>query len=303
MKTIFIYNAESGSGKICKYKDYILQRLSTKFGNVECLQTTHAGHAFEFARENAEKYDYFFVSGGDGTLNEIVNGIAPATKKPILGYIPTGTVNDVAHSLKISRNVKKAVDNILYGTPFAHDIFKINDKYGIYVCCAGLFTQCSYATARKNKKALGKLAYFIKGAKEIFITKPVQVTLKTQNETISHPCSMVLILNSKSAAGFAINKKAELDDGVVEVVLVHSHTKRIKLFDIIRTMRIFLFGLDSVKKNKHLTYRKLANFSLKTSDGTDINMDGERRWKGSFNFEVINKGIQIITGGKNEKRS
>ena len=305
MKSIFIYNPESGNGKITKNKDYILSRLAQKYGEIEEKPTEYSGHATVLAKQACGTCDYLFVCGGDGTLNEIVNGIGGEENKPIIGYIPTGTVNDVARSLKISKNLKKAVKNLLDGEVFEHDIFKVNDKYGIYVCCTGLFTKSSYDTKRSSKKRFGKIAYFFKGAKEIFTAKPVHVIVKTEQEQINRNCALVLVLNSRSVAGFKLNKKAELNDGMVEVVLIHSHEKKVKLSEIIRCMGTFAFGLDSFKENKKLTYRKLSSFTLVTEEGTTINLDGEKSGAGSFDFTVIKSGVKIIAPKQkqNEQKS
>ena len=300
MKSIFVYNPESGNGKLKKYKDYIVQKLSEKYGNVECVETTHAGHAHDLAADAVGKYDYFFVSGGDGTLNEVVNGFGSAENKPVVGYIPSGTVNDVARSLGLSKNIKKAVKTLTTGRVFEHDIFKVNSRYGIYVCCAGLFTKTSYDTQRYNKKKLGKLAYFFKALKDLNTEKPTHVELEVDGETISKDCAMILIFNSKSTASFKVNRKASLDDGVVELVLFHSHKRKIWLAEILRTVRFFLFGIGAVKNSKKVTYRQASKFKMKLEDGLTINLDGEKSGHGSFNFSVINKGLSIIVP-KNKK--
>lgn len=300
MKSIFVYNPESGNGKLKKHKDYILQKLSEKYGEVECVETTHAGHAHDLAAEAVGKYDYFFVSGGDGTINEVVNGFGAAENKPILGYIPSGTVNDVAHSLGLSKNIKKAVKTLTEGRVFEHDIFKVNNRYGIYVCCAGLFTKTSYDTSRSSKKTFGKLAYFLKIIKDINQEKPTHVKLEVDGEIIEKDCAMILIFNSKSTAGFKINRKASLDDGVVELLLFHSHEKSIWLAEFLRTVRFFFFGVNSVKNSKKVTYRQCSKFKMQLKDGTTINLDGEKSGHGSFNFSVINKGLSIIVP-KNKK--
>ena len=294
MKCIFVYNPESGNGKIKKYRDYILKELASKYGEVDCVETRHAGDATELARNACGVYDYFFVSGGDGTINEVVNGFGENENTPILGIIPSGTVNDVAHSLHISKNLKKAVKNLIEGEVFEHDIFKVNDRYGIYVCCTGLFSKTSYDTARYSKKKLGKLAYFLRGVKEVMTTKPTKLELHIDGEKIKKDCAMLLIFNSRSTAGFNVNKKALLDDGVVEVVIFHSHKKSIWLFDLLRTVRFFLFGVNSIRKSKNVTYRQSSNFKIKLAEDTVINLDGEKSGKGTFEFSVINKGLKIL---------
>lgn len=294
MKKIFIYNPESGNGKVQKQKEYILSKLREKYGKIEECPTKFSGHASQIAKESCKDCDYIFACGGDGTLNEIINGIAEQENKPIIGYIPTGTVNDVARSLEIKRNIKKATQNLLDGEVFEHDIFKANSRYGIYVCCAGLFTKSSYDTKRESKRKFGKIAYFFKGAKEVFGAKPVEVELEVDGEKIKQSVSLALILNSKSVAGIKLNKKAKLNDGKVEVVLVHSHRNRITFVELLRCLNLFIFGVSAHKKNKHITYRLVDKFSAKVKEGTTINLDGEKSGEGSFSFEVIKQAVKII---------
>ncbi len=295
MKSIFIYNPESGKGKIRKYKSYILSKLAEKYGEVECIETDHQGHAFEIAKDSIGKYDYFFVAGGDGTLNEVVNGMGNAEDKPIIGYIPSGTVNDVARSLGISRNLKKAVKNLIDGEPFEHDTFKVNDRYGIYVCATGLFTCASYDTARYEKKKFGKIAYVKRALKDLKKTEALPITLKLNDESIETRCALILILNSRSVAGFRINKKASLSDGEVEVVIFKSNKKYITANEVLTITHVFLYGLDKLKDNKNIIYRKAKNFNISIAEGSVINLDGEKSGEGSFDFEVLQKSIKIIT--------
>ncbi len=310
MTNIFIYNPVSGKGKLSAYKKYIIDSLEAKYGKIEWITTTHKGHACQIAKEYGEKCEYIFCSGGDGTLNEVVNGISQNEKKPIIGYIPSGTCNDVAKSLKISKNVKKAVKTLTSGVPFEHDTFKVNNRYGIYVCCAGLFSKASYKTKHQEKKLFGKIAYLFDGVKEIFTSKPLPITLITDTEEIKENCALLLILNSKSIAGFKLNKQAKLDDGVVELMLFKTAQKRIKHIDILRIINTFLFGINHSKNQKQVVYRVLDHFTLKTTEETPINLDGEKCTNGTFTFEVINKGVKILVpesaakkNSKNEKNT
>ena len=302
MSGIFIFNPESGSGKIEKYKNYIVSELSKKFGDITLAPTSYSGHATKIANDACGKYEYLFVSGGDGTLNEVINGIADKDDKPIIGYIPTGTVNDVAHSLGISKKIKRAVKGILNGTVYNHDIFKVNDRFGIYVCCAGLFTVASFDTKRSAKKKFGKVAYFFRGIKDLFKAKPIHLKMQINDQTVEQDVALMLVLNSRSTAGFMVNRPASLNDGEVEVLLVHSHKNKIKLSDVLRCVGIFLFGVKVYKKNKHVSYFKTAAFNLETDSGLTINLDGEKCGEGSFDFSVIKSGVQIIVPQKSYEK-
>lgn len=292
MKTIFIYNPESGRGKVKKNLDYIITTLAPKFGEIEVFET-HAPHdATRIAAENGSNCDYILLAGGDGTLNEVVTGVMSLEKRPTIGYLPSGTVNDVAHSLGIPRKLKAAARALLRGVEKPHDIFKVNDHYGIYVCCAGLFTTNSYLTARSAKKRLGKTAYFLNGVKDVFSARPIDVTLTANGEKFSFPCAMMLIINSRSVAGFLLNKNANLNDGVVDVVLVRSSEKRVRLAQVLRCMNMFVCGLKH-KSTKNVTFLQASSLEVETS--ATINIDGERGFDGSFSLEVLKGAINIIT--------
>ena len=291
-KCLFVYNPQSGKGKVEKQESKIVQLLEGKY-QVEVCKSNYPGHIGELILQRGETVDLLVVSGGDGTLNEVVNALMHLKAKPKLGYIPTGTVNDVAHSLGIPRNIKKAVKNILDGKPFLHDVFKMNDRYGIYVCCSGLFTETSYATNQAHKKRMGKIDYALHGAKKIFTTKAVKLKLIYDKGVIEDKYAIMLILNSRSVAGFMINKRAKLNDGLVDVVLIKSNKEVVNLRAIVSVAMFFLRGLKH-KNNKNMQVLELNSFHIDTTEDTIINLDGEKIGAGSFDFKVIQQGVEII---------
>lgn len=299
-KCLFVYNPISGKGKIAKKKDKIISLLKTKY-EVEVVESLYCGHIGNIVYEKGNDVDIVVVSGGDGTLNEVVNSIARLEKKPVIGYIPTGTVNDVAHSLYIPRNINKAVENILNGEIFKHDIFRMNDRYGIYVCCAGLFTETSYATNQNAKKKMGKLAYALHGIKKVFSTPSVNLKLSYEGGEIEGKFAFMLFLNSRSVAGMRINKKAMLNDGYIDVVLVKSKNDVVNMGAVSRVAFVFLRGITN-KKYKGIINLRLKKFSVLTTTETVINLDGEKIGQGSFDFEVIEEGIGIIVPNLNKLR-
>jgi len=291
-KCLFIYNPHSGKGKIVKNEEYIKNKLSQKF-DVEVVRSQYAGNIGDTIFSRGNDFDIVVVAGGDGTLNETINAVARLNKRIKIGYIPTGTVNDVAHSLYIPRSIKKSVKNILEGQPFSHDILRVNDKFGIYVCCSGLFTSSSYDTQQDKKKKMGKVAYFLNGAKKVFSTPSVKLKLIYQGGIIEGNYAIMLIINSRYTGGMRVNKKAILNDGVVDIVLAESKKEVVNFCSILRVAFMFLRGIKekSSKKIKHL---KLDKFTIETSENTIINLDGEKIGKGSFDCQVIKEGVDII---------
>lgn len=291
-KCLFIYNPHSGKEKVLKNEKFIREQLSKNF-DLQVVQSQYAGHIGEYITENGNQFDIIVISGGDGTLNETVNAVARLKNRPRIGYIPTGTVNDVAHSLYIPRNIKKAVKNIIEGKTFSHDIMRVNDKYGIYVCCSGLFTTSSYDTNQDKKKKMGKLAYFLNGAKKIFSTNAVKVKLDYDGGSISGKYAIMLIINSRYVGGMRVNKRAILNDGVVDIILAESKKDIVNFTAITRVAFMFLRGIKN-KSSKKIKHLKLDKFTIETTDDTIINLDGEKIGKGSFDCEVIKQDIDII---------
>lgn len=298
MKCIYVYNPTSGKQNNSKNRAYILSQLAKKFDIVDCKPTQKAGDAGVFAREACGVYDVFVVSGGDGTMNEVVNAIANIPNKPKIGYIPTGTTNDLAHSLRIPRNVKKAVKIILDGNSIKHDIFRAGDRYGIYVCCFGVFTKSSYATSQSAKKRFGRLAYFKYGIDEMFHATPFPVKITYDGGVVEDNFALGIIANSRYVAGYKINGQASFDDGFVNVILLKNRKKKNVAFStFLRIFRLFLFGMKSLKNNKNTIILKLNKFKVEIPNDEIINLDGESTNSGNFDFEVLNKEVEIFVKG------
>ncbi len=294
MKCVFIYNPTSGKQKSSKIVHYVVQRLQEKYEVVQCRPTQKRGDAGEFAREACGVFDCIVVSGGDGTMNEVINSIATQKSRPVIGYIPTGTTNDLAHSLGIPKKVKKALDIILAGKNINHDIFRVNNRYGIYVCAFGIFTGSSYQASQKDKKHFGRLAYFKYGAKEMFGSKPFPLTLEYNNTSLSGNFVLGIVANSKYVAGYKIDKMARCDDGFVNVILIKTTQKKwISLSSIFRVFRLFLFGMKTLNRNKKCIVTKLDKFRVSLPQDITINLDGEAGLMGSFDFEVLPNHVEI----------
>lgn len=304
MKCLFVYNPNSGKSGLQKRIDYIKSELNKIYDEVDYHPTEYRGHAREIARDACGKYDYLVVSGGDGTFNEIVNGIAEQDNAPIIGYLPSGTVNDISRSLRIPRNLKKALNILSENQIFEHDIFKSNGDYGIYFCGAGAFTSSSYDTTQKNKKFWGKVAYFFHGVKELFDITDFNVKITRDGRTLADDkYIMMLILNSRSTAGFILNSHADLSDGTVDVVLIKRKNDKFwnRLKSLLTMVKIFLFDIKSVKDGPNVTKLALDEFNIHTSKRLIINVDGEKGSYGNMQFRTLNKAIKIVVPDKTIK--
>lgn len=291
-KCLFVFNPKSGKGKIEKNREFIEKELSSVY-QLESIPSAKRGDIEKIVKEKAGNADLLVISGGDGSLNEAINGLMHLSKRPTVGYIPSGTVNDVAHSLRIPLTIKGAVKNILQGQPFVHDVIKAGERYGIYVACAGVFTHASYSTDQNVKKKVGKIAYTFNGAKNIFSNSALKLKLEYDGKVLQGDYALVLILNSRNVAGFHVNKKALLNDGKVDVLLVESQKDKVKLGALLKVVNLFLFGIRK-KLPKGILHLVLDKFKIALPDDTPINLDGELSFHGGFDCEVLQSAIQII---------
>ncbi|MDD4815720.1 MAG: YegS/Rv2252/BmrU family lipid kinase [Clostridia bacterium] len=294
MKCLFIFNPKSGKGKIVKKFDYIYNQLKTFYNEVECYETKASLDAYKFLLENAKHFDVIVISGGDGTLSECVSAIAKTNTQIKIGYIPSGTVNDVAKTLKISPNIKKTLQNINLDKTTPYDLMKINDNYGIYVCCFGIFTDTSYQTSQKLKNIFGKIAYVFHILKIWFKQKAIWVDIKTKDFNYCGYCSCLFALNTKYLSGFKINKNADLNDGNIDLFFIKTKSKKIRFFDKIKLFKVYIKGFKNVEKDKNIVKLYTDNIKIKFENEVPINIDGEKKLMKNFEITVVKNKIKFL---------
>jgi YegS/Rv2252/BmrU family lipid kinase len=296
MKCIFIYNPNSGKGKLLKKLDFIKNTLLKKYDTVDMYPTSSREDTINIAYEACTKYDEIIFAGGDGTFNDITNSVLRNDVRPPLGYIPCGTCNDIAKNLKISKNVKKALKVIIEGKPYDHDAGYVNHKYFMYVCGAGTFTSISYKTKQKIKRVLGRIAYALDGMKEL--ASPTIINGKMiidGNEVEIKNSPLVLVLNSISIAGIPFNKKrGHVNDGYFDVIVVK------KFWGYLTSIfRLFLFG--TLKKKDHTKYYDFyrgKNIKIETADDVKWTIDGEEGPSGSIDIKNLHYHLKIYANEK-----
>ncbi len=296
MKCVFIYNPVGGKGIIAKKREYIVKELKEKYDEVDVRETKCAGDMTNIARESVGKYDAIIFAGGDGSFNELVQGIAEFEKQPVLGYIPSGTVNDVAHSLGIPNKIKKALKVIKTGKVEKIDCMKVNDRYAVYVVTAGAFTSATYTTPQKQKNQIGRIAYGLEGIKHNLNFQPFSVICHSEKGEIStEGCILIAFINSKYVAGFKMNKRADLQDGEMEVAIVEQQKKK-NIFKRIGSYLALagLFVIGYRAKLNHVTHIKGKAFDVEVDETAVWNIDGEKGVNGKIHIEVVPKKVNII---------
>ena len=221
-KLLFIFNPASGLGKI-KNELYKIVDFYEKEGYIVTLYATQKkGDAFNVLTNLKENYDLLVCSGGDGTVNEILNGIIYAGLNIPLAYIPSGSANDLGRSIGIPTELTQALSTSVNGEIFSMDVGKFNDNYFAYVAAFGIFTDVPYKTPQEVKNLLGYQAYVLEGIKSISTLKSYNLQLEYDDGILEGDFVVGLITNSYSVAGIknTISKDISLNDGLFEVILV-----------------------------------------------------------------------------------
>ena len=238
-KCLIIYNPNSGKGMNPKLMDEYKNILHEHGYKVDVLATQYRCHATDFV-SSCLNYDVLFSVGGDGTLNEVVNGNSMREDKLVICPLPSGTCNDVASMLGYTGNPVLNLKKALSGEIHNMDVGSINDKSFIYVVGTGKFLNIPYETKSEDKKRDGYLAYIKAGLAE-FINKVrryrAEVTI--DGEKLDGKYSLIMVSNANHIAGVnGFHKNVSLDDGLFEVVLCKSKT----IQDFVGNFFVYLTG-------------------------------------------------------------
>lgn len=245
-KLLFLVNPHAGKAAIRGKLLSVLEVFSQAGYRPTVCLSQRSGELTEVARWEAEDYDLVVCSGGDGTLNETINGLMHLEHPPVLGYVPAGTTNDFAASLGIPKQIEKAAAVAVSGRAVQVDVGRFNDRYFSYVAAFGAFTDVTYATPQEYKNALGRLAYLIEGAQRLGSLKTWRLRLEYDTGCTEGDFLLGLVSNSSYVAGLPVGKMVDdisMTDGLMEVTLVR---KPSNISDLQKTAKSLLQGeLDS----------------------------------------------------------
>lgn len=200
--------------------------------------TQAVGDAANVVAERAADYDLIVCCGGDGTLDETVAGLIQSGCEVPLGYIPAGSTNDFAASLKLPRNMKKAAEVAVSGTDFKCDVGRFGDKNFVYIAAFGLFTDVSYQTKQELKNVLGHVAYLLEGAKRLGSHPSYHMRIEYSGGVIEDDFMYGMVTNSLSVGGFKgmTGDDVALNDGLFEVMLIRTPHNAVELNEIIAVL-------------------------------------------------------------------
>ncbi len=290
-KLLFIMNPFAGQKKANKVLPEILLLFTEAGYEINVSMTTGPGSATKLAAERGGNADLIVCCGGDGTLNETVTGLLQAGLQVPIGYIPSGTTNDFASSLKLSHNPIQAAKDIIEGEAVAYDVGKFGERYFCYVASFGAFTKASYAVPQTVKNALGHTAYVLGGISELSQIRNEHVRMEIDGEVVEDDFLFGAICNSTSIGGILTlpPNRVDMGDGIFEVMLIRAARNVNEIPECILAVQNQTYNCGMI------TFRPAKSVKIIADPFMTWTLDGEKAdgYK-EITVENLNKAIRIV---------
>lgn len=288
MGIYFIVNPVAGSGRAKAFIKEVEPDLIKKGITYKIAYTNYPGHAIELAAQvNSSIYSKVVSVGGDGTLNEVLNGLE--LKKMTLGIIPAGTGNDLIKSLNIPKDEYQALEVVLEGRKMSIDIGTINHKRFINVSGVGLDVEVLRETIQLKKVFKGKASYILGVLKALVNFKSRTIELMIDGDYHREEIMLCAIGNGQYiGGGMKITPKADLEDGLLDICMVRRMPK-LKL--LVLFPKVFSGSHLGIPGVKYLRGKKV---SIISPQNIWVNGDGELLQETTPTFTILEKSLNIL---------
>jgi len=282
-KTVIILNPVAGSEQAERWRERI---ESIAEGN-GLFTTSRSGEAETLARRAADAgFEKIVAAGGDGTVNEVVNGLVGSGAA--LGLLPMGTVNVFAMELGLpAHNLERCWDIIQDGNTRLVDLPSANGKYFVQLAGVGLDAQVVKETSLTFQRSFGPLSYLISAA-QIAARQPPRLFIESENASIDEG-SFVLVGNGRLYGGpFPFFKHAVIDDGLFDVVVF----KRLGYLEIIKYLQDVVFSSDI--RVPEIEYFQTRHLRVTSEQDVPVELDGELVGSCPVDFQIREKAVRVL---------
>jgi diacylglycerol kinase (ATP) len=300
VKARVIVNPVAGRGAALTKLPLVNERLRRRWATVDIAVTLGKGDAESLAREAAERgYTQIVTMGGDGTLNEALNGVKQSGRLADITFavVPFGTGNDFARALGID-DVDRALEAISAGEAQAVDVGSLNGRLFINASAGGFVAEVSDAVSNELKSLAGRFAYLIAGTGVLMDYEPVgaQLTIDGGVAEALSQLHMFVISNAQTiGGGHVVAPRAQIADGLLDVCVVHSTTTA----DFVALLRRISVGEHLT--DEHVIYRQARSVAIAFDRPIKLNTDGEvfETRHGSYEAQARSvRFLQITASGR-----
>lgn len=287
-KAMLIINPTSGGEKALDYKEKLENKAKEYFEYIETKITEKAKDATAFAEEASKgNYEAVIVFGGDGTVNEVISGIAEKDYIPKLGIIPGGTGNLITKLLEISQDIDEAIDQLDFNKTNSIDIGKANKSYFGYIFSVGSLPEAIHNVEIEDKTKYGVLAYAINTIKSVIKDEVFNIKIETENGSYEGGASQVLVLLSNYYADKKIFE--ENKDGYANILIL----KNASIISKISLIPDLLKG--DIVENDNIEYIKAKDITISSDTKLESDIDGDRSDDLPVKITVLGNHIEIYS--------
>ncbi len=288
MNYCFIVNPASGRGKGLGVGRELEERLQYLNLDYQVLYTKTPGHAIELAQTAKEKFECVVAVGGDGTLNEVVNGLGQSGCT--LGLLPVGSGNDFARAVSLETKLDVALNKLLRGRIRAVDLGKVNERYFHNGVGVGFDAHVVH-TSLKVKRLRGNAIYLYSVLRTLFKYRPVSLAMQFNNQTHTNDYFMVTVGNGMSlGGGFLLTPDAQIDDGLFDLCLIQN----MPMPSVLRNLLKVYSGKH--KEDPRVEIVRTENLKIQSQEPFAVHVDGELLGMDltALNVEIIPKALNVI---------
>jgi len=256
---------------------------------IEVRVTWEKGDAQRFASEAGE-VDLLIAAGGDGTLNEVVNGLMglPRKARPVFGLVPLGTANDFATGCGIPRDPETALALCLEDEAVPIDVGKANERWFLNVASAGFGAEVTATTSPELKRLLGPAAYTVMGTILAMNLHHYHGTLILPGRQITGGGPVAIVGNGRQTGGsFQVAPRALIDDGLLDVLVVR-HIPATAALTAARELQ------QLSPDGEYISYWQTPWAEVHSEETIPVNLDGEPVRFSSVRYEAVPKAIHLV---------
>ncbi|MCA1037422.1 YegS/Rv2252/BmrU family lipid kinase [Bacillus infantis] len=289
-KGMLIYNGNAGQKDIEKSLAACVPVLSTELDSLILLPTKREGHARELCREYGSEVDVVFILGGDGTVHECINGLAPLEDRPAIGILPGGTCNDFSRTLNIPQNIRDAALAMISGEAEPVDIMQANEDYFLNFWGIGLVAEASENIKAAEKNLFGRISYFLSALRTIKEMEPFHASLIVDGEAIEEDAVMILLANGHYIGTNALPfENLDYNDGLADLFIIK---------DANLALMKEALTVDSMEANENILHYKGKEIQVSAEKRMEADMDGEVYSATPCRISVHEGHVQMIKPGQ-----
>lgn len=260
--------------------------------------TFEGGDATRMAREAvAHGADVVVAAGGDGTINEVLNGLmaAPAApgRGPRLGLIPLGTANDLATELGVPRDPEEALLLAASGPGYRVDVASLNGRHFLNVSTGGIGAEVTDETSDELKRLLGPIAYAVTGLRKFAALRPFRARFNAGAELLYEGEFLLFAVGNarRTGGGVRLTGAAELGDGLLDLCVVRgmSHLEFVRIAPQLRS--------GEHVEHPQVIYRQVSSVTVEATEEMQVNVDGEPLTGSLFEYGIAPGALELVTPG------